>query len=173
MVVSWLNRSVSATITQSLSGIDNAIDIWNDLRERYSQGDATRIGDLYEEIYALKQNNLSVSEYFTALKIIWDELTGLRPIPSCICLTRCACGVSNRIKSYHQDDHVIKFLKGLNENFAQIRSHISMTEPLPAINKVFSLVLEFERQLGLSQTGVTDSKVFFTKGMSNSESNDA
>lgn len=33
---------------------DLAIDIWNDLKERFSQGDLLHIAELQEEIYGLK-----------------------------------------------------------------------------------------------------------------------
>ncbi|KHN28850.1 hypothetical protein glysoja_033905, partial [Glycine soja] len=39
MVVSWLVHSVSPSIRQSILWMDNAKDIWKDLKSRYSQGD--------------------------------------------------------------------------------------------------------------------------------------
>jgi hypothetical protein len=35
---------------------------------------------------------------------------------------------------------------GLNDSFAQIRGQILLIDPLPSINKVFSLVIQEERQ---------------------------
>lgn len=37
MVVSWLVHSVSTSIQQSILWMDNAVDIWKDLKSRYSQ----------------------------------------------------------------------------------------------------------------------------------------
>jgi hypothetical protein len=39
---------------------------------------------------------------------------------------------------------------GLNDNFAQIRGQILLIDPLPSINKVFSLVIQEERQCVIS-----------------------
>jgi hypothetical protein len=39
LVSSWLLNSVSPSIAQSIVFLENAIDIWNELRERFSQGD--------------------------------------------------------------------------------------------------------------------------------------
>ncbi|XP_050211723.1 uncharacterized protein LOC126661884 [Mercurialis annua] len=166
MVVSWITRSLSPTIAQSISSMDNVVDIWNDLRERCFQGDATRIGDLYEEIYALKQNNMTITEYYTVLKSYWDELMNMRPIPACVCLHRCLCGIGDIVKRYYENDQVIKFLKGLNEKFSQVRSQVIMMEPLAKINKVFSMVAQCERQSGLVHAGVNESNVFYTRGNS-------
>ena len=46
MVTSWLYRAVIPSIAESISWLDNALDVWNDLKERFSQGDAFRIADL-------------------------------------------------------------------------------------------------------------------------------
>ncbi|XP_031250195.1 uncharacterized protein LOC116143505 [Pistacia vera] len=54
MVLSWLTHSLSPSITHSILWIDKAFDVWNDLRERFYQGDIFRISDLQEEIYAFK-----------------------------------------------------------------------------------------------------------------------
>ncbi|MCI84553.1 flavonol sulfotransferase-like protein, partial [Trifolium medium] len=54
--------------------MENAIDVWNDLKERFSQGDLIRIAELQQEIYYLRQDPRSVTEFFSALKILWEEL---------------------------------------------------------------------------------------------------
>jgi len=43
MVVSWLVHSVTPSIRQSILWMDDARDIWKDLKSRYSQGDLLRI----------------------------------------------------------------------------------------------------------------------------------
>ncbi|MCI50105.1 hypothetical protein A2U01_0071349, partial [Trifolium medium] len=35
---SWLMNSVSDSIEQSIIFMENAIDVWNDLKERFSEG---------------------------------------------------------------------------------------------------------------------------------------
>ena len=39
LIISWLLNSVSQSIAQSIIYFDQAVDIWNDLKERFSQGD--------------------------------------------------------------------------------------------------------------------------------------
>ncbi|KAG4968204.1 hypothetical protein JHK82_033912 [Glycine max] len=43
MALSWLVHSVSHSIRQSILWMDDARDIWKDLKSRYSQGDLLRI----------------------------------------------------------------------------------------------------------------------------------
>ena len=138
MVNSWLYRAITPSIAQSITWLDNALDVWNDLKERFSQGDAFRIADLQGEIYTFHQNSLNVTDYFTQLKILWDELINLRPIPNCSCNPVCFCGALQTVRNYQSNDHVIRFLKGLNDNFVIVRSQIMLMDPLPL--KVFSMV---------------------------------
>nr|KYP37213.1 hypothetical protein KK1_041603 [Cajanus cajan] len=70
LVMSWLLNSVTPSIAQSVIFLECAIDIWNDLRERFLQGDLLRIAKLHEEIYGLSQGIRTVSESYTALKTL-------------------------------------------------------------------------------------------------------
>ena len=47
---------------------------------------------------------------------------------------------------FHNQEYVYHFLMGLHESFAQIRGQILLINPFPGINKVFSLVIQEERQ---------------------------
>ncbi|XP_073309293.1 uncharacterized protein [Primulina huaijiensis] len=47
---------------------------------------------------------------------------------------------------YQNQDYVMQFLMGLNESYAQIRAQVLMMDPIPVISKVFSLVVQEERQ---------------------------
>lgn len=47
---------------------------------------------------------------------------------------------------YHQCQHIMMFLIGLNENFSNIRGQILLIDPLPPISKVFSLVIQEKKR---------------------------
>ncbi|XP_040948674.1 uncharacterized protein [Gossypium hirsutum] len=147
MVISWLHHSISESIVNNILLIDTAHEIWRDLHERFSQGDVFRISDLYDEISIFKQEEHSVTDYFTELKVLWDELLNFRPLPSCSCRVQCSCGAFTTIRKYHNNEYVIRFLKGLNEQYASVRSQIMLLDPLLTINKAFSMVIQQEQQL--------------------------
>ncbi|XP_028768107.1 uncharacterized protein LOC114725722 [Neltuma alba] len=129
LVQGWIIKSLSPTIARSILWFDRASEIWSDLRSRYSQSDIFRIAELQEEIYSLKQGNLSVSEYYTKLKILWDELSNIRPIKPC------DCGSLGIEAKHRQEDYVIRFLKGLNEQFSSVKSQLMLMDPLPSLNR--------------------------------------
>nr|KYP67125.1 hypothetical protein KK1_013448 [Cajanus cajan] len=147
MVVSWLVHSVSPSIRQSILWMDKADEIWNDLKSRYSQGDLLRISDLQYEASSLQQGDLSVTEFFTKLRIIWDELENFRPDPTCSCTHKCSCNVLPTIAQRKREDQAMQFLRGLNEQYSNVRSHVLLMDPIPPISKIFSYVAQQERQL--------------------------
>ena len=101
---------------------------WTDLQQRFSQNDIYQIADLQEQLYALKQGELTVTSYFTQLKSVWDELEMFRPVGRCQSFVPCSCA------TYRAQDYVIRFLHGLIEQYAGPRSQIMLLDPLPDIN---------------------------------------
>nr|GLL25848.1 uncharacterized protein LOC109150247 [Ipomoea trifida] len=79
MVMSWIVRSLSPMVGQTVLWIDTAYGVWNDLKRRFSQQDLFRIAQIKCEIYQTKQGDSSLNEYFTHQKLLWDELQVLRP----------------------------------------------------------------------------------------------
>ncbi|GAU35493.1 hypothetical protein TSUD_384480 [Trifolium subterraneum] len=85
-----------------------------------------------------------VSAYYTKMKKLWQELDNFRPIPQSNCVHNCAAIA--KMKEYKDSDQVIRFLKGLNEQYYAVRSQIMLIDPFPTISKVYSLLVQQERQ---------------------------
>ena len=141
MVASWLVHSISLPIRQSIIWMDKVVDVWNDLKTRFSQVDLSRISHLQMEAFSLNHGELSVTHYFTKLRIIWDELDNFRPNTIC----DCSCSASSTISKRRTEDQAMQFLHGLNNHFHNILSHVLLMEPIPPISKIFSLVVQQER----------------------------
>ncbi|XP_050211525.1 uncharacterized protein LOC126661707 [Mercurialis annua] len=67
------------------------------------------------------------------------------------------------MKKHIENDYVIRFLKGLNENFGTIKSQILLMDPLPPVNKVFSLAVQHERQSNVAVLINIEPNVFYAK----------
>jgi hypothetical protein len=61
LVHTWIINSISPSIAQSVVFIENAIDMWNDLKGRFMRGDRIRVAQLQEEIANLKQGSKKVT----------------------------------------------------------------------------------------------------------------
>jgi len=67
-VLSWINRTLSTQISESLVYIDIAKNLWDDLKERFSKGNHFWISDLLQEIHSVKQGERHVTQFYTDLK---------------------------------------------------------------------------------------------------------
>lgn len=149
IVHSWIVNSVSPQLTQMILYKELASEAWNVLKRRFARVDRVRVVDLQHELHQLKQKSLSVTEFFTELSNIWEELDTQCPMPDCTCPVKCTCESMRNARSQREEDYIMCFLKGLNDNFAMVKSQILLMKELPTIDEVFSMVLEHERQNGL------------------------
>jgi hypothetical protein len=111
--------------------------------DRYTQKNGPRVFQLQKAISVVAQENSSVSCYFTKIKTLWEELNNYRPISICSC---CHCGRMKSILELYSQERVLQFLMGLNDSFSAVRAQILLMDPLPSINKVFSLIIQEEKQ---------------------------
>ncbi|KAI3729444.1 hypothetical protein L6452_18102 [Arctium lappa] len=148
MVISWLMNSVSKPIASSIMYLDTTYKIWMTLKNRFQDSNGPRIFQIRRDLMNLSQNQDPVNIYFTKLQSLWEELAFFHPHCNC---GKCDCGGNGKIEKHYEDEHVLNFLMGLNESYYQIRSQILLMEPLPQIDKVFSLVAQEERQRSVGQ----------------------
>ncbi|KAL0455042.1 UNVERIFIED_CONTAM: hypothetical protein Slati_0843400 [Sesamum latifolium] len=145
VVRTWILNTISEDIVNAFLYASSSRDLWMELDARYGECDGTLLYKLQREINSISQENLSVTAYYTKLKQLWDELVCLRAPDMCSCgLGICGC---NKTKADQSDARqLIQFLIGLNESYDNIRNQILVLEPLPNVNKAYSMVLRVERQ---------------------------
>lgn len=139
-VLSWITNSVSKELANGLMFSSNAHNVWKDLKERFDKRNLTRIYQVHREISTMSQGTFTVSEYYSKLRNLWDEYVSLVPLPACEC---------DKYKVYaeHMENQkLMQFLMGLNDNFAQSRSQILMTVPSPSLNQAYNLIMQDESQ---------------------------
>ncbi|XP_048446046.1 uncharacterized protein LOC125479925 [Pyrus x bretschneideri] len=144
LVKTWLLGSMSKEISGSVINCKDARQMWLDLQERFSHVNIVQLFHIENEIHGCVQGTMTVSSYFTKLKSLWDERDVLCAIPACSCETK------KEIASYVETQKTMKFLMGLNDSYATVRSNTLLLEPLPTVNKAYSLVLRHERQAEVS-----------------------
>ena len=129
-ILAWLFNSVSKDLQPSVVYFKTAREVWLDLQHRFSQGNGPRIFELRQEICSLAQEDLSISSYYTKFKSLWQELSDYRT---------CSCG-------HQAEDCVMSFFMGLNETYTTVRGQILLMDPIPPMGKVFSLLIQDEKQ---------------------------
>lgn len=126
-------------LLSSVIYLNTAYEVWTALKNRLSQGNGPRVFELQRMVRNLH----------TKFKIVWDELVNYKSIPSCSCGV-CTCGFETTFAQYQEEECTISFLMGLNEIFATVRGQILLIEPLPSLNKVFSLAKNVKEGLVLT-----------------------
>ncbi|XP_041017136.1 uncharacterized protein LOC121259571 [Juglans microcarpa x Juglans regia] len=135
MVLTWLLNTITPSLANSLDYHDDPRDVWLDLESRFSHGNNARLFHLKREISNLHQNQLSIPDYYNSIKQLWDELGNLQPLTDATTLEKRA-----------EDERVFQFLLGFNDSYAALRSQILATDPLPSLNKIFSILFQEEQQ---------------------------
>jgi len=119
---------VTKDIGQSILFSATARDAWLQLEQRFGEADGTRIFRVLRDLYVVSQNNLSVADYFTQIKKMWDEYNSMITIPHCGCGLSCASLLA--ATKMIQDQQLMQFLVGLNDDYKIIRGSILMMTPL-------------------------------------------
>lgn len=71
------------------------------------------IYQLRRDISSISQGNLTVAEYYTKLKIFWDELMCLLPIPE----PDYTCATTKELVDMMFSGQLMEFLMGLHDRF--------------------------------------------------------
>ncbi|PKI67063.1 hypothetical protein CRG98_012601 [Punica granatum] len=160
LVISWIFNTLESELQSSVACATVAQELWEDLRERYSQGNETRIYQLKTEISNLKQEGMFVTKYYSRLKTLWHELDNYLEIPACTCSATRLYAAQRAREKTHQ------FLMVLGSEFGTVRSNILSHEPAHPLNKAYALILHEERQNIVTQShenAALDGAVFLSK----------
>lgn len=148
MVLSWLPNTLKPNITDSVIYSTTAYEIWEDLRERFSQSNTPRIFQIQRNLSSLTQDQLSVAAYYTKLKALWDEFASYSDLPSC------TCGAIKKHVERKERNALMQFLMGLNESFSVVHCQILLMQPLPSMHKAYSLICQEEKQRELGSSSL-------------------
>ncbi|XP_006604959.1 uncharacterized protein LOC114400390 [Glycine soja] len=159
---------MSVEIAQSILWRKKASDVWKELREHFSHADLFRISEIQEEIFSQRQGDNSISKFYIALKTLWDELDVLNPLPVCTCNSKCSCGAIKKIEKEINKNQVVRFLRGLNDQYSGVRSQLMLLDNLPNVNRVFA---QQERQFDTKNASVPKALLVASDDTSDSKRN--
>ena len=103
-----MTNLVSRKLQASIIYEDTALAIYNDLRDHLAQKNVPKVYILQKEIAELHQGETSIIDFFTQLKVLWDQLQNNSHFPSCTC-GKCTCNVNKRLNDLQYREFVMKF----------------------------------------------------------------
>lgn len=133
---SWILNSLSKELANSLQYVNDAKELWQELEDMYDQTSEAKLYQLQKEITDLSQGTLDITDYYTKMKILWEELNILNVAAKCTC--QCIRGAKYNMHKVEQDRRLIQFLMGLNEVYTVVRGSILMMNQLLNIAQSFS-----------------------------------
>ncbi|GJW63747.1 ribonuclease H-like domain-containing protein [Tanacetum coccineum] len=119
-----------------------ASEVWDELQETYDKMDKSVIFNVINKIHALKQDELSVPEYYHKLNSLWREFDTLT------LLHACTCAAYEGVLKHNQLVRLMQFLMGLNDAYLNIKSIILARDPLPDVKEAFNVVSKEESHMG-------------------------
>ncbi|XP_074373224.1 uncharacterized protein LOC141713624 isoform X2 [Apium graveolens] len=140
MVITWILNTVLDDISNSMNYMDSAIDVWNELNDRFSVVSGHKFYETQKELFKLEQGNDSIEFYFHKLIGLWDELHALEPV------VKCTCGATKNWEEQLEKKRLIQFLMGLHTSYTTARGNLLMMNPWPSVNQAYMLLKQEERQ---------------------------
>eukprot|EP00261_Vitis_vinifera_P040250 XP_019081493.1 PREDICTED: uncharacterized protein LOC109124171 [Vitis vinifera] len=140
LVKTWLLGAISKEISNSVIHCKDARTMWLELQERFSHTNIVQLFNIENAIHECAQGTGTVTSFFTKLKGLWDEKDALCGFPPCTCAT------AAEVKTYMETQKTMKFLMGLGDNYATVRSNIIGMDPLPTVNKAYAMALRHGKQ---------------------------
>lgn len=125
LVISWILYNLDENIAKSVLFLNTARDIWKDLEDRFGFASITQVYTLEQKISEISQGTQSISEFYTSIKSVWDNLDDIHPMIYCNC-GKCSCEVNSKLLQKQQQQRLLQFLLKLNDQFSAVRGHILM-----------------------------------------------
>lgn len=138
MVIVWITSNVSPTMKKSIMYMSSAKDIWSNLETRFSLTNGSRKYKLSRDLYELKQNADSVTEYYTSMKAVWEELDSLNMLHVVASPTPDVVKLLEAINLQREESRLFQFLNGLSEQYNLQRSQLLLQSPLPTVESACS-----------------------------------
>lgn len=169
MVISWLTANLSHVIRKSVIYMSTSKDIWQNLEERFSLTNGSRKYKLNRDVYELKQMSMSINEYYTAMKTIWEELDSLSALPAVTDTTEAITKLLSEIDIQREECKLFQFLNGLNDVYSPQRSQLLLLSPLPGVENASAVLQQEEAQRDMilgHKTEDSDGAAMYSKGPS-------
>ncbi|KAL1203500.1 hypothetical protein V5N11_009861 [Cardamine amara subsp. amara] len=124
MVALWILNIVEPKVRRNLANKEDPHELWKEIKDRFLEGNGTRIQEIKAELACLQQGGGSVIKYFGRLTKLWDDLSNYDTTVTCKC-GMCTCNLGTKLEKKRDEDKIHQLLLGLDENvFTGVRASI-------------------------------------------------
>ncbi|KAK4402403.1 Retrovirus-related Pol polyprotein from transposon RE1 [Sesamum angolense] len=163
-IMTWLLNSMEESVSANIMFLTTAKAMWDALRDMYfHEKNISRVFELYERLFSLKQDGRAVSDYFALLKGTSDEILLYHPLSS-----------DAQIRQAQWEDFLVaKFLSGLDNSLKVVRDHLLASDSVPTLSIALARVLRVATGSSdsISSSGTTiESSAMAVRGRARSSS---
>ncbi|CAO2832491.1 unnamed protein product [Amaranthus hypochondriacus] len=156
VVLGWLLGVVDEKFFKRVLWFKTAKEVWGNLEARFGSTSSAQLFSIEEQLSkAYQKNEMTIEDFFTKLKGLWDEIDALDPLPICSC-TGCACDLSQKTQKSQQRRRIIQFLMKLDSRYQHTRSNILMMKDMPTAAEVISILTQEQTHQEFSKGTITD-----------------
>ncbi|XP_074351695.1 uncharacterized protein LOC141690832 [Apium graveolens] len=163
LVISWLHKNVSEGIKQSILFINSASEVWSQLEKRFLLSNGSRKYKLNKDLFALKQNNMKLNDYFTTLSSLWEEIESMNALPVVTTVATDITAFIDAINKQKAEARLFQFLNGLDDMYVALTSQLLMQNPLPTVEIAFSALQQEESQKDLFTMSSPDATAMYSR----------
>lgn len=121
MIKCWLTTTMEKDIRSSVKSTSTAREIWAYLQERFGKESAPRVYELKQPFTITRQDEVSVSAYYTKMRGIWDEIQTVSPVLCCTC-SNCTCNIGKRLIKSKEKEKLYEFIMRLDNEYSTIKT---------------------------------------------------
>lgn len=99
-----------------------------------------------KESYDMKQHSRSISEYYTRLRTLWEEIEAMNQLPSFSVTNTEVTQFLKVMDQQKEERRLFQFLNGLDEVYNAQRSQILLMNPLPTVESSCAMLHQEELQ---------------------------
>ncbi|XP_057545820.1 uncharacterized protein LOC130824819 [Amaranthus tricolor] len=127
IVIGWIMTSLERSVAKSVIYFNTATDVWSNLGDRFGQSSSTQLYHIQDDLASLTQYGISIADYYTKAKALWNELDNVDSLSICCC-NGCKCDTTKINLKQLQNRRITYFLIKLDDHFSQIETNILMRE---------------------------------------------
>ena len=136
LVIAWIMNNVVDSIARSILYVKTAAEIWTQLENRFAIANGSQKYQLNRETYSLKQEGSSISEYYTQMKAVWEELEAMSDLPCVVTAAEDVAQFMTSLAKQQAEQRLFQFLNGLDEIYQAQQSQILLMSPLPMVEVI-------------------------------------
>lgn len=93
---------------------------------------------------------MNITEYYTKVKSVWDEIDSLNPLPTCVC-NGCTCTLTKKVLKLQQDQHLMSFLMKVDDQYGPVKTNILMLPELPNVSIAYHMLYQEHKHKELAR----------------------